>query len=49
MLLVYLNVAIAGIIIATVLMKLTGYGKFMDSIIGVLLSSPFIVLAILSC
>jgi uncharacterized membrane protein YgaE (UPF0421/DUF939 family) len=47
MLLVFLNVVIVGIIIAAVLTKLTGYGKFMDFVIGALLSSPFVVLAII--
>ena len=45
MLLVFLSVVIVGIIIATVLTKLTGYGKLMDFMVGVLLSSPFAVLA----
>lgn len=46
MLLVFLIVVIVGIVIYAVLEKITGYGKFMDFVIGVLLSSPFAVLAI---
>ena len=48
MLLVFLMVVIVGIVVAAVSTKLTGYGKLMGFMVGVLLSSPFAVLAILS-
>lgn len=48
MLLVFLMVVIVGIVVAAVSTKLTGYGKLMNFMVEVLLSSPFAVLAILS-